>query len=154
MLISSTRSAHIGVGPTQAHERIELLDAIRGVALGGILLAAARASVARPASPDWKADWSRAAVASNFVQAEPTQGEPASEATEVRVLFDARYLYIGVVCHDTNGDRDLRVRDLRRDFDDTTDDFFGVAIDGVRDGRSAMTTGSGYAFRSARYRAS
>lgn len=85
-----------------------------------------------------EADWGRAAVASGFVQAEPRQGEPATDPTEVRVLFDARYLYIGVECQDAGGERDLRVRDLRRDFDDTTDDFFGVAIDGVRDGRSAM----------------
>lgn len=82
--------------------------------------------------------WARAAVASAFVQAEPQQGELASEPTEVRVVFDDRYLYIGVVCTDADGAGDLRVRDLRRDFDETTDDFFGVAIDGVQDGRSAM----------------
>jgi hypothetical protein len=84
------------------------------------------------------AGWAGAAVAGSFVQAEPRQGEPAAEPTEVRVLFDDRHLYVGVVCVDSRGDDDLRVRDLRRDFDDTTDDFFGVAIDGVRDGRSAM----------------
>lgn len=48
------------------------------------------------------------------------------------------YLYVGVVCHDSTGADQLRVRDLRRDFDETTDDFFGIAIDGVQDGRSAM----------------
>ena len=77
-------------------------------------------------------------MASDFVQAEPRQGDAATEPTEVRVVFDARYLYIGVVCHDSSGADDLRVRDLRRDFDETTDDFFGIAIDGVQDGRSAM----------------
>ena len=84
------------------------------------------------------ADWGRAEVASGFVQAEPRQGEPAAEPTEVRVLFDDRHLYIGIVAVDSQGARDLRVRDLRRDFDDTTDDYVGVAIDGVQDGRSAM----------------
>ena len=83
-------------------------------------------------------DWTRAGVAARFIQAEPRQGEPATEPTEVRVLFDDRHLYVGVVCLDSMGGSNLRVRDLRRDFDDTTDDFFGVAIDGVRDGRSAM----------------
>jgi hypothetical protein len=83
-------------------------------------------------------DWARAAVAASFVQAEPSQGEPASEPTEVRVLFDDHHLYVGVMCRDSMGADSLRVRDLRRDFDDTTDDFFGIAIDGVRDGRSAM----------------
>ncbi len=85
-----------------------------------------------------EADWVRAAVAADFVQAEPRQGEPATEPTEVRVLFNDRFLYIGVVCRDSRGEADLRVRDLRRDFDDTTDDYFGVAVDAVRDGRSAM----------------
>lgn len=85
-----------------------------------------------------EADWARAAVASDFIQAEPRQGQPAVERTTVRVLFDSRFLYFGVICQDTNGGAGLRVRDLRRDFDETTDDFFGVSIDGVRDGRSAM----------------
>ena len=83
------------------------------------------------------ADWQRAAAATGFIQAEPSQGEPAAASTEVRVLFDDRHLYVGAVCADPSGGADLRVRDLRRDFDDTTDDFFGVAIDAVRDGRSA-----------------
>lgn len=82
--------------------------------------------------------WTRAPLATAFVQAEPKQGDAATEATDVRVVFDERYLYVGVVCHDSTGADQLRVRDLRRDFDDTTDDFFGIAIDGVQDGRSAM----------------
>jgi hypothetical protein len=83
-------------------------------------------------------DWQRAPVADGFVQAEPHQGEPAVDPTVVRVLFDDAHLYVGVVCIDSQGADGLRVRDLRRDFDDTTDDFFGVAIDGIGDRRSAM----------------
>lgn len=104
-----------------------------------VTLAAVRAST--PVVVDGRlsdAAWQAAPVAGGFVQAEPRQGEPATEATEVRVVFDDTHLYIGVFCADSNGARDLRVRDLRRDFDETTDDFFGIAIDGVRDGRSAM----------------
>jgi hypothetical protein len=82
--------------------------------------------------------WNEATPATGFIQAEPLQGRPATEATEVRVLFDDRFLYFGVTCLDSQGAADLRVRDLRRDFDEATDDFFGVAIDGVRDGRSAL----------------
>lgn len=97
--------------------------------------------VTSPPAVDGRLDddaWSTAAVASAFVQAEPRQGEPATDRTEVRVIFDDRHLYVGVVCADAGGADDLRVRDLRRDFDETTDDFFGIAIDGVQDGRSAM----------------
>jgi hypothetical protein len=53
-------------------------------------------------------------------------------------VFDESSLYLGVHCEDSTGARDLHVRDLRRDFDDTTDDFFGIAIDGVRAERSAL----------------
>lgn len=82
-------------------------------------------------------DWSVAPVADRFVQAEPRQGDPATDPTEVRVLFDAQHLYVGVRCLHAGDAWRMRVRDLRRDFDETTDDFFGIAIDGVRDGRSA-----------------
>lgn len=82
-----------------------------------------------------EAAWQTAPVARGFVQAEPRQGAPASAHTEVRVLFDATHLYIGAFCADSGAA--VRVRDLRRDFDDTTDDFFGVAIDGVGERRSA-----------------
>jgi len=85
-----------------------------------------------------EAAWAEAEVARDFVQAEPRQGERAGDQTEVRVLFDGDNLYVGAICFDSRGADDLRVRDLRRDFDETTDDFFGVAIDGVRDGRSAL----------------
>ncbi len=85
-----------------------------------------------------ESDWDRAPLAGGFVQIEPQEGRPATERTLVRVLFDDDHLYFGVVCYDSEGASDLRVRDLRRDFDDTTDDFFGIAIDGIRDERSAL----------------
>jgi hypothetical protein len=85
-----------------------------------------------------EADWERAPRADAFVQIEPQEGRPATERTVVRVLFDDTHLYFGVECFDSAGATDLRVRDLRRDFDDTTDDFFGVSIDGVRDEGSAL----------------
>ena len=83
-------------------------------------------------------DWQRAGRTDAFVQIEPQEGAAATEPTIVHVLFDRTHLYLGVICRDSRGASDLRVRDLRRDFDDTTDDFFGVAIDGVRDRRSAL----------------
>src|SRR5262249_19183736 len=41
-------------------------------------------------------DWARAPMATDFLQVEPRQGDPASEATEVRMLYDDDRLYIGV----------------------------------------------------------
>src|SRR5688500_18181360 len=44
--------------------------------------------------------WASAPAATGFVQAEPQEGEPATESTEVRILFDEDHLYIGVRCLD------------------------------------------------------
>src|SRR4051794_35432075 len=45
-------------------------------------------------------DWAEALAIGDLVQREPHQGEPATEATSVRLLFDSNYLYIGVACLD------------------------------------------------------
>ncbi len=52
--------------------------------------------------------------ASDFVQVEPTYGEPATEKTELWVFFDDRAVYIGLRCYDSAMDRWASL-DLRRD---------------------------------------
>jgi hypothetical protein len=84
-------------------------------------------------------EWRRAAVATGFIQSEPRQGERAALDTEVRVLFDENSLYLAFVCHDPGIRTSLRVRDLRRDFDTTTDDVAGVSFDPFHDRQNAMT---------------
>src|SRR5687768_11380363 len=46
--------------------------------------------------------WQRAAVIDNFTQQEPEEGKPATERTEVLLLYDAAQLYIGVRAHDSS----------------------------------------------------
>ena len=46
--------------------------------------------------------WRQAVPITEFVQAEPVEGQPASEKTEVRVLYDDRAIYIGVICYDSD----------------------------------------------------
>ena len=58
--------------------------------------------------------WLATPVASDFRQREPLEGEPASEATEVRILYDASTLYIGVSAHDREPDKVI-ARILQRD---------------------------------------
>ncbi len=58
--------------------------------------------------------WREATVASGFRQREPAMGEPASEATEVRVVYDGTMLYIGVLARDSRPDRMIG-RILQRD---------------------------------------
>src|SRR6187549_33010 len=44
--------------------------------------------------------WLKVEPFSTFTQTDPIEGAPASERTEVRVLFDKTHLYIGVICFD------------------------------------------------------
>ena len=61
----------------------------------------ARAPIALDGALDEEV-WRTAEPAADFVQAEPHEGQPATELTEVRLAFDRDALYIGVVCHDTD----------------------------------------------------
>ena len=46
------------------------------------------------------AAWREAPLASGFRQREPREGEPASEATEVRVVYDEDTLFVGILARD------------------------------------------------------
>ena len=37
--------------------------------------------------------------ATGFVQSRPFEGQPASERTEVRIVYDADTIYFGIVCY-------------------------------------------------------
>jgi hypothetical protein len=72
--------------------------------------------------------WRSAEPATGFVQSEPRQGEPASEATEVRVLVDRTALYFGVTCFDRDPDG-IRAKSLRVDFAPADEDIFQILVD-------------------------
>ncbi|MPZ19626.1 MAG: hydrolase [Luteitalea sp.] len=70
-----------------------------------------------------EAIWHDAPVATSFWQEQPNEGQPASERTEVRLLFTDNTLYVGVVCYD-RAPRSIIVSDARRDAPlDETDSF-------------------------------
>jgi hypothetical protein len=83
-------------------------------------------------------DWAEVEPAKGFVQIDPDNGSPATHDTEVRILYDDRFLYVGARCRDEEGKDHTRVREIRRDFDYWTNDLFGVAFDAFGDGRNAM----------------
>lgn len=58
--------------------------------------------------------WSAAPAAAQFRQREPHEGEPATEGTEVRVAYDDRALYIGILARDREPER-IVSRILQRD---------------------------------------
>ncbi len=82
-----------------------------------------------------EAAWRDAPLATGFIQNEPHAGEPASERTDVRILYDDTYLYIGVFAEEPEPSR-IIVNELRKDFDAATSDTFMVLIDTFHDGRN------------------
>ena len=82
-----------------------------------------------------EAAWSAAEAASSFQQSEPLSGQPASMATDVRVLFDADYLYIGAFLHDSAPSLAV-VNDIRKDFTEEDQDDFEVLLDTFGDRRN------------------
>jgi hypothetical protein len=45
--------------------------------------------------------WQQAFPITDFRQKEPYEGRPATESTEVRVLYTYKEIYFGIVCHDS-----------------------------------------------------
>lgn len=80
--------------------------------------------------------WSQAEVATGFLQQEPSEGEPASEKTEVRLLFDDKNLYVGVHAFDSEPSR-INSRELVRDATFSNDDKVEILLDTYNDRRNA-----------------
>ena len=68
-----------------------------------------------------EAAWSAATPATNFTQQDPHEGQPATQRTEVRFLYDADALYIGARMFDSLGARGIRTQLTRRDQQDDGD---------------------------------
>src|SRR5829696_5652501 len=80
--------------------------------------------------------WSEADVAADFRQQEPNEGTPASETTEVRVLFDEKNLYVGIHAFDSEPAR-INSRELVRDASFSNDDKVEILLDTYHDRRNA-----------------
>ena len=72
--------------------------------------------------------WQRAVPATDFVQQIPQNGAPATQRTEVRIVYDRTTLYMGVICFDSEPDKMLRYQ-IRRDQFLSSDDRFMWVID-------------------------
>jgi hypothetical protein len=83
-----------------------------------------------------EAAWSRATPAADFIQQDPRNGEPATEPTEVRIVYTADALYMGVIAFDSEPDRWIGYQ-RRRDEFLQSDDRFMWTIDTFLDGRTA-----------------
>jgi len=80
--------------------------------------------------------WGAAAVIDSFTQQEPFDGQPATERTEVRVLYDTGHLYIAVRAFDSDPNA-VVATEMRRDSTRMLDeDNFQIILDTFRDSRS------------------
>ena len=83
-----------------------------------------------------EAAWRDAAPTSGFTQEAPHYGLAPTLATEVRVLYDDQYLYVGARMRHPAGAGHVTGLVHRRDRDSASD-WFGVAIDSLHDRRTA-----------------
>lgn len=83
-----------------------------------------------------RGEWDAAAVATDFVQARPHTGRPASQRTEVRILYDDIALYVAARMYDTAPDS--IVAQLARRDNEVYSDWFYVAVDSYFDRRTAF----------------
>lgn len=130
-----------GVVPARASEVETYVQAPTGPRAGASLASPiAAALTTAPIRVDGKLDeasWQRAALFDAFVQSYPHAGGSPSERTELRVLYDANYVYVGVVARDSQPARiDRRLG--RRDSSFTTD-AVQLIIDSTHDHRTACS---------------
>ena len=87
-------------------------------------------------------EWQLVESAGDFIQKEPRQGEPATEPTEVRLLYNDDTLYLGVFCFDSAGAEGIVLTDITRDYSDSINDHFAVVLDTFDDNRNGFLFGT------------
>jgi Domain of unknown function (DUF5916) len=87
------------------------------------------------------AGWQPATPTADFWQEQPDEGQPSTERTEVRIVYTADTLYIGVVCYDRQPEA-IIVSDSRRDASLEDTDSFQMIFDTYRDGLNGFVFGT------------
>lgn len=81
--------------------------------------------------------WKQATPISNFTQRDPAEGQPPTERTEVRIVYDSRRLFIGVSCFQA-APTSIIANEMSRDFESFAEDNFMVIIDTYHDLRNGF----------------
>ena len=85
--------------------------------------------------------WAAAPVLADFVQHEPYDGQPATERTEVRIVYDDAAVYIGAWLFDRDPSGMVR-SEARRDINLQETDAFQIVWDTYRDRQNAFVFGT------------
>ncbi len=84
-----------------------------------------------------ESDWQKATPIRQFTQFEPDAGEPLTESTEVRILYDDRHIYFGFVCSEPERSK-IIANKMRRDAMMWDQDNVFVLLDTYNDRRSGF----------------
>jgi len=85
--------------------------------------------------------WAAAPAITDFWQTAPVEGAPASERTEVRIVYGQDTLYFGVVCHDSDP-AGIVVSGSRRDSSLDETDAFLLIVDTYKDRQNGFVFGT------------
>lgn len=83
-------------------------------------------------------EWQLTKPSSRFIQVEPLQGTSPNFQTDVRVLYNKQFLYVGIFSKDSLGRNAIRATDFKRDFNVLQHDMVMLSFDGFNDQRNAM----------------
>lgn len=81
--------------------------------------------------------WKQATPIKDLTQRELHEGAPATERTEVRILYNELNLYIGIWCFDNQAGA-IVANEMKRDFNVDAEDNFGVILDTYHDRRNGF----------------
>lgn len=90
--------------------------------------------------PD-EAAWQAAPLMTGFIQREPNDGAFASERTEVRMLYDADAIYVGVWAYDSRADQ-IVPGEAIRDYEVTDADAVIMVFDTFKDEQNGFVFGT------------
>ena len=88
-----------------------------------------------------EAVWQQAGAMTDFTQREPFDGQPSSERTEVRVIFDDRALYVGVWAFDSQADA-ITYGERIRDYEVNQSDAVVFVLDTYNDDQNGFVFGT------------
>ncbi|MDZ7289621.1 MAG: carbohydrate binding family 9 domain-containing protein [candidate division KSB1 bacterium] len=79
--------------------------------------------------------WQTAVSVNGFLQRDPYEGQPATEPTEIRILYDDEALYFGCLMYDSEPDK-IVARLTRRD-NEIESDMISIRLDSYHDHKTA-----------------
>ena len=85
--------------------------------------------------------WELATPITDFIQTEPVEGTPASEKTVVKIVYNDRAVFVGVICYDAEPGQIL-VTDSRRDSSLGDTDSFQIIFDTYHDRQNGFVFGT------------